>query len=128
MSRLKGKTIIFEVDDTAFEGSVKNVNFTSEVGEMGFGAYEDNLEFKCQIEGFQDYSANSLWSKLYDNPGARLKVEFTPHGNTTPTSSQPKFQAYGYAEVVPTLGGSAGEYFVYDLTLILEGKPTKITA
>jgi len=128
MSRLKGKTIIFEVDDIAYEGSVKNVTITSEVGEMGFGPYEDSLEFKAQIEGFQDYAANSLWSKLFDNPGARLKLEFTPHGNTTPSSSQPKFQAHGYAEVVPTLGGSAGEYFVYDLTIILEDKPTKITA
>ena len=128
MSRLKGKTIKFEVDNVEFSGSVKNVTFTSEVGEMGFGNYEDNLEYKCQIEGFQDYSANSLWSKLFDNPGTTVSLEFTPHGNATPTTSQPKFTASGYAEVIPTLGGTAGEYFVYDLTIILDGKPSKVTA
>lgn len=128
MSRLKGKTIKFEVDNTEFSGSVKNVTFTSEVGELGFGAYEDSLEYRCQIEGFQDYSANSLWSKLFDNPGATLSIEFAPHGNATASTSQPHFTASGYAEIVPALGGTAGEYFVYDLTVILDGKPTKVTA
>ncbi len=52
MSRLKGKTIKFEVDNVEFSGSVKNVTFTSEVGEMGCGNYEDSLEYRCQIEGF----------------------------------------------------------------------------
>ncbi len=86
MSRLKGKTIQFEVDNVEYSGSVKNVTFTSEVGEMGFGNYEDNLEYRCQIEGFQDYSANSLWSKLFDNPGTTVSLEFTLHGNSTPSA------------------------------------------
>jgi len=128
MSRLKGKTIKFEVDNVEYSGSVKNVTFSSEVGEMGFGDYADNLEYRCQIEGFQDYAANSLWSKLFDTPGATIALEFTPHGNTTPSTSQPKFTASGYAEVIPTLGGSAGEYFVWDVTIILDGKPAKVTA
>jgi hypothetical protein len=128
MSRLKGKTIKFEVDNVEYSGSVKNVTFSSEVGEMGFGDYADNLEYRCQIEGFQDYAANSLWSKLFDAPGATIALEFTPHGNATPTASQPKFTASGYAEVIPVLGGTAGEYFVWDVTIILDGKPAKVTA
>ncbi len=128
MSRLKGKTIKFEVDNVEYSGSVKNVTFSSEVGEMGFGDYADNLEYRCQIEGFQDYAANSLWSKLFDTPGATIALEFTPHGNTTLSASQPKFTASGYAEVIPVLGGTAGEYFVWDVTIILNGKPVKVTA
>jgi hypothetical protein len=128
MSRLKGKTIKFEVDNVEYSGSVKNVTFSSEVGEMGFGDYADNLEYRCQIEGFQDYAANSLWSKLFDTPGATIALEFTPHGNSTPSTSQPKFTASGYAEVIPVLGGTAGEYFVWDVTIILDGKPAKVTA
>lgn len=128
MSRLKGKTIKFEVDNVEYSGSVKNVTFSSEVGEMGFGDYADNLEYRCQIEGFQDYAANSLWSKLFDAPGATIALEFTPHGNATPSASQPKFTATGYAEVIPVLGGTAGEYFVWDVTIILGGKPVKVTA
>lgn len=128
MSRLKGKTIKFEVDNVEYSGSVKNVTFSSEVGEMGFGDYADNLEYRCQIEGFQDYAANSLWSKLFDAPGATIALEFTPHGNATPSASQPKFTATGYAEVIPVLGGTAGEYFVWDVTIILGGKPAKVTA
>ena len=31
MSRLKGKTIKFEVDNVEYSGSVKNVTFSSEV-------------------------------------------------------------------------------------------------
>lgn len=128
MSRLKGKSIVFEVDGTEFAGGVKNVNFTSEVGELGFGNYVDSLNFKCQVEGFQDYASASLWSKLWDNPGQNVTITFAPHGNATATATQPHFTATGYAEVLPTLGGAAGEYFVYDLTFILDGKPSKVTA
>ena len=128
MARLKGKQIIFEVDGTEFQGAVKNVSFTSEVGELGFGNYVDSLNFSCQVEGYQDFASASLWSKLWDNPGATIALTFAPHGNATASSTQPHFTATGYAETLPTLGGTAGEYFVFDLNIILDGKPTKVTA
>lgn len=128
MARLKGKSIVFKVDGTEFAGSVKNVVFTSEVGELGFGAYEDSLEFKATVEGFQDYAAASLWSELFDNPGVSLDLTFAPHGNATASVSEPHFTASGYAEKVPDLGGAAGEYFTYDVTIILDGKPVRVTS
>ena len=128
MSRIKGKTIIFSVDNTDFAGSVKSVKFSSAVGEMGFGNYEDNLDFTCQVSGFQDVAAASLWSELYDNPGAQVEITFAPYGNETASNTQPHFVASGYAETLPDLGGAAGEYFVYDLTFKLDGKPGRVTA
>ena len=128
MSRLRGKSIIFELDNTEYQGSVSNVNFTSEVGELGFGAYEDSLDFKCQVVGFQDFSANSLPSELWDNPGANVTITYAPHGNATASSSQPHFTATGYAETLPAIGGAAGEYFTYDVTFILTGKPVRVTS
>ena len=128
MTRLRGKSIVFEVDNTEYSGGVSNVNFTSEVGELGFGNYEDSLDFKCQVVGFQDVAAASFWSKIYDNPGETVSITFAPHGNATATTSQPHFTASGYAETLPTLGGAAGEYFTYDITFILTGKPARVTA
>lgn len=128
MSRLRGKSIVFEVDGTEYSGGVSNVNFTSEVGELGFGNYEDSLEFRCQVIGFQDVSAASFWTYLYSNPGKSVEITFAPHGNATATSTQPHFTATGYAETLPTLGGAAGEYFTYDISFILNGKPTRVTA
>lgn len=128
MSRLRGKSIIFELDNTEYQGSVSNVNFTSEVGELGFGNYEDSLDFKCQVVGFQDFTSTSLHSELWDNPGATVNITYAPHGNATASSTQPHFTATGYAETLPAIGGAAGEYFTYDVTFILTGKPVRVTA
>jgi len=128
MARIKGKSIIFEVGGTEYAGSVSNVTFSSAVGTLGFGDYTDSLDFTCAVTGFQDVQAVSLWSELFDNPGQTLTITYAPHGNATATSTQPHFTATGYAETVPDLGGAAGEYFVYDLNIILDGKPTRVVS
>jgi len=128
MARIKGKSIVFEVDGTEYSGSVSNVTFSSAVGTLGFGNYEDSLDFTCAVTGFQDVQAVSLWSELFDNPGQTVTITYAPHGNATATSTQPHFTATGYAETLPDLGGAAGEFFVYDINFILTGKPTRVTA
>ena len=128
MTRLKGKNIVFKVGSTDYAGSVKNVVFSSAVGEMGFGDYSDSLDYTCTVTGFQDFAAASLWTQLFTNPGASLTLEFAPHGNAVASATQPHFTATGYAETVPDMGGAAGEYFTYDLTIKLDGKPTKVTS
>jgi hypothetical protein len=127
MARLKGKTIIFKVDGTDYAGSVSSVTFNSAVGTLGFGDYAESLDYTVSVTGFQDYAANGLWMELFDNPGASLSLIYAPHGNTTASTSQPHFTATGYAETLPVLGGAAGEYYTYDLNIILDGKPVKDT-
>lgn len=126
MARIKGKSIVFEVDGTEFAGQVSNVTFSSAVNTLGFGNYVDSLDFTCAVSGFQDTAAASLHSELWANPGATVNISFAPHGNSTPSASQPWFTATGYAETLPDLGGAAGELFVYDITFILDGKPTRV--
>lgn len=128
MARIKGKSIIFEVDGTEYAGQTSNVVFSSAVGTLGFGDYTDSLDFTCAVTGFQDTAAASLHSALWADPGASVTVSFAPHGNATPTSAEPWFTATGYAETVPDIGGAAGEYFVYDINFILDGKPTRINS
>lgn len=128
MARIKGKSIIFEVDGTEYAGQTSNVVFSSAVGTLGFGDYTDSLDFTCAVTGFQDTAAASLHSALWANPGASVTVSFAPHGNATPTSAEPWFSATGYAETVPDIGGQAGEFFVYDINFILDGKPTRINS
>jgi len=126
MARIKGKSVVFEVDGTEYAGQVSNVTFSSAVNTLGFGNYEDSLDFTCAVSGFQDTAAASLHSELWANPGANVTISFAPHGNTTPSAAQPWFTATGYAETVPDLGGTAGEFFVYDINFILDGKPTRV--
>jgi hypothetical protein len=126
MARIKGKSIVFEVDGTEYAGQVSNVTFSSAVNTLGFGNYVDSLDFTCAVSGFQDTAAASLHSVLWANPGETVNISFAPHGNTTPSAAQPWFTATGYAETVPDLGGTAGEFFVYDINFILDGKPTRV--
>jgi len=128
MARIKGKSIIFEVDGTEYAGQTSNVVFSSAVGTLGFGDYTDSLDFTCAVTGFQDTAAASLHSALWADPGASVTISFAPHGNATPTSAEPWFTATGYAETVPDIGGAAGEFFVYDINFILDGKPTRINS
>ena len=51
MARIKGKSIIFEVDGTEYQGGVSNVVFSSAVNTLGFGDYEDSLDFTCAVKG-----------------------------------------------------------------------------
>jgi hypothetical protein len=126
MARIKGKSIVFEIGGTEYSGGVSNVNFSSAVNTLGFGNYEDSLDFTCAVTGFQDTAAASLHSYLWANPGVSVNISYAPHGNQTPSASQPWFTATGYAETVPALGGAAGEYFVYDINFILDGKPERV--
>lgn len=126
MARIKGKSIVFEVGGTEYAGGVSNVVFSSAVNTLGFGNYEDSLDFTCAVTGFQDTAAASFHSWLWDNPGVSVSISFAPHGNATPSASQPWFTATGYAEVVPNLGGAAGEFFTYDINFILDGKPARV--
>jgi hypothetical protein len=125
MARIKGKTIVFEVNSTEYSGSVSNVTFSSAVGTLGFGDYTDSLDYTCAVTGFQDTAASALWTELFDTPGLPLTITYAPHGNAVATTAQPHFTATGYAETIPDLGGAAGEYFVYDLNIILDGKPVR---
>jgi hypothetical protein len=126
MARIKGKSVVFEINGTEYAGGVSNVVFSSAVNTLGFGNYEDSLDFTCAVTGFQDTAAASLHSFLWDNPGVTVNISFAPHGNATPSASQPWFTASGHAETVPDLGGTAGEFFVYDLNFILDGKPERV--
>lgn len=128
MARIKGKSIVFKIGATDFAGQVSNVTFSSAVGTLGFGSYEDSLDFTCAVTGFQDTAAASLHSTLWANPGASVTITYAPHGNATPSAAQPHFTATGYAETVPDLGGAAGEYFVYDINFILDAKPTRVVS
>lgn len=128
MARIKGKSIVFEVQGTEYSGGVSNVTFSSAVGTLGFGDYEDSLDFTCAVTGFQDTAAASLHTALWNNPGVTLTITYAPHGNATASPSEPHFTATGYPEVVPNLGGAAGEFFVYDINFILTGKPARVTA
>lgn len=125
MARIRGKSIVFSVDGTEYAGSVSNVTFASAVGTLGFGNYEDSLDFTCAVTGFQDTAAASLHTYLWENPGVSIDIVYAPHGNGSPSASQPLFEATGYAETVPNLGGAAGEFFVYDLNIILDAKPVR---
>lgn len=128
MARIKGKSIIFEVDGTEYQGGVSNVVFSSAVNTLGFGDYEDSLDFTCAVTGFQDTAAASFHSWLFDNPGVSVGILYAPHGNAAASAAQPHFSANGYAEVVPNIGGAAGEYFTFDVNFILDGKPTRVTS
>jgi hypothetical protein len=128
MARIKGKSIVFEVNGTEYAGNLSNAVISSAVNTLGFGNYEDSLDFTLAVTGFQDTAASSLHSVLWANPGQTVNISYAPHGNSVATAAEPWFTMSGYAETLPDIGGAANEFFVYDITFILDGKPTRVNA
>jgi len=65
MARIKGKSIVFEVNGTEYSGNLSNAVISSAVNTLGFGDYEDSLDFTLTVTGFQDTASNSLHSVLW---------------------------------------------------------------
>ena len=136
MAKFAATDYAVSINGTQFGTSLNSAELTIEADDLETTAFGGT--FRTRVGGLksasvtlnfmQDFAAASLWNTLFTTPGASLSLTFAPHGNAVPSTTQPHFTATGYAETVPDMGGAAGEYFTYDLTIKLDDKPTKVTA
>lgn len=90
-------------------------------------------DYTLNFTAVQDASADSLWTKIFDNAGDDVACTFIPYGNATPSVDEPHFT---FNANIPApdgdfLGGDANssttEKFTFDSAWPLDAKPTKVT-
>lgn len=127
-ARIKGKNIVFTLDAVDYKVDATSVVFTHEEADtvtFGDGGYE----WKCALTGVQGTASDSLHTFFWDNTGETVDFVFAPHGNATPSASQPHYTgSITLPYKKPDIGGEAGSQWTFDMELDVDGDLTKVTS
>lgn len=85
--------------------------------------------WKFTISGVQSNDSDAAWTYIWSNTGLEVAYTYAPHGNASPSTTQPHFTGMLKIGPKPSIGGEAsitGDYtFDYELQVI--GEPTMVT-
>lgn len=96
-------------------------------GDIASGIGE--LEWWLSGEAYQSTAAGSLWRYTRQHAGEDVGFTVAPHGNTTPTASQPHYVGRVIIGPPPALGGSAVDrVFLFAFEWRVMGEPEEVTA
>ena len=135
-TRIKGKSLKFIIDDEAYECDLTAIDLLNEEAEGS-----DDVVTFCQaasgggVNWYLDTTAitstdqNSYWTYLWDNAGAQdVAYVYAPNGNETPTADKPHFTGTLDLPAKPNIGGEASTTWSFDIRLLVNEEPTKVTA
>lgn len=97
-----------------------------------FDQYERDIYIKDKffdVVAIQSTEPDSLWSLLFEHWGKTVPFAYAPHGNETPSPSQPHFTGLLQLPGPPALGGEAGEHneYVFETRLRIVQGPLRVT-
>lgn len=127
-TRIKGKNIIFKIDDEEFACDASSVVLSNEE------ASTDEIVTFCdtngvapqwyfEVEAVTSTDATSFWSYVWDNADTDVEFVFAPHGNATVAANQPHFTGTLNIGPKPSIGGTANSTFVFNKRFDLVGEP-----
>lgn len=82
----------------------------------------DSAAWTLELQGVQDHESGGLADYLYDNAGDLVTFEVAPVRG----SGKVKFTGSARAVAVP-FGGDRGEFATFEVSLQVDGAPTKTT-
>ncbi|MFL0202124.1 hypothetical protein ACHFI2_16295, partial [Exiguobacterium acetylicum] len=109
--------------------TIENEEADSDVITFEDAANGGGRVFKLKGSAVQSTQTASFWRYVWENAGlAAVAYTIAPHGNTTPTASQPHFKGTLTIGPKPTIGGeastSATSAFTFDYEFVIDGEPT----
>ena len=98
MAQIGTRKMKVEVDGVDYTDSVSNARFVRADGNTDFlpfsaAAGTSGGDYSFQGVAAQDLAADTLWRKLYDEPGTEVTVTLMPYGNAAPSVTEPHVQA-----------------------------------
>ena len=132
-TRLKGSKLKLTIEETDYHGDLTNYTITNEEKDADVTTFEDAASgntraFSLAVTLVQSTDPDSLWMHVWDNEGKPFSFTLAPHGNETPSTTQPHFTGTGIMPPPADLGGEAGNNtFTSEVTFQLDAKPTKVT-
>tara|TARA_R110000822_G_scaffold123979_1_gene258490 strand:+ start:5065 stop:5484 length:420 start_codon:yes stop_codon:yes gene_type:complete len=133
-TRIKGAALQLTVGATDYWADVTSVTLNNEEAAAGVTTFEDASlggarQFYLEGTAIQSTAAASFWSYLWENTGDTVAYVYAPHGNDTPSVTEPHFSGTVKVPAKPAVGGEAGvtvEY-TFDFRMDCQEEPTLIT-
>lgn len=134
-TRIKGKSLVFEVDGSEFACDVTSVTLANEeANDQDAVTFCDSssgtsAQWYLEVSAITSTDEGSFWSFLWDNAGdTDVSFTFAPHGNAVPSTTQPHFEGVVTLPSAPAIGGEANSTWTFDVRIDLEEAPTKVTS
>lgn len=131
-TRIRGKALTFKLATTDYSIDATSVVLQNEEAADDVITFcetgQQNVQWFFEVEAITSTDATSFWSYCWDNAGDEVAFVFAPHGNATPSTSQPHFTGTLNIGNKPSLGGAVNSTFTFQKRFDLVGAPTKVTA
>lgn len=133
--RIKGTDLLLTLGGVEYKCDATSVVLESEEADSDVTTFCDAAEggsydYRFTISAVSSTASGSFWTYLFDNPGEKeVAYVYAPHGNETPSVAKPHFEGtLSLPGGMPSIGGEAGETSTFEVELLCDGRPTKVTA
>jgi hypothetical protein len=136
-TRLKGSKLSLKLGTPAVDHwqDVTSWLLTSEDADSDVVTFADvadggGAQYLLNITAVQSTDPTSFWSMVYEKSGTDVAFTVAPHGNTTPSASQPHFVGIVTIGRRPDIGGEAGAQntYTFETSWKIVGSYSKLTA
>lgn len=136
-NRIKGKALTFKIGTVDYYADATSIDLTSEESASSTDTVTfcdaanavDTRDWYFDIESIITNDADSLWTYLWDNSGTQnVAYTYAPHGNTTPSATQPHFTGFVNIPSKPNIGGSSNSTWTFKVRIDCTAEPTKKVA
>ena len=114
-TRIKGNALALKFGTPAvnYWCDVTSVVMDNEEADSDVVTFCDAAEgggrtYFLEIEGIASTDPDSLWRYIWEQTGTEVPFTYAPHGNETPSTSQPHFIGTIKVGPRPAIGGEAG--------------------
>lgn len=126
-TRIKGRDLILTIDGTDIAMDASSITLSNEDKDGEVRTFADITppkQWYFEIEAIQSTDTSSFWSALWDLDGQEgIPYVFKPHGNVSPSASQPHFSGTVTIKGKPPVGGSADTTFTFTYRLDCDQEP-----
>lgn len=134
-TRIKGTALKLVIDGVDHYADCTSVVLDNEEAAANVVTFADaaaggSRTFFFTISAIQSTDTTSFWRDLWDSTGTIVDYTYAPHGNTTPTTSQPHFEGTVKIPAKPSIGGEAGidTEYTFEVRMDCQETPTLVTA
>jgi hypothetical protein len=138
MSALSPKKCKIEVGEDSYTADITSWKFSAADADSSVTTFADadaggSKDHTFNVTLVQDDAADSFWSFIYDHAGEDCTVTVMPHGNATPSVTEPHWTATGTVAQFDGdyMGGDADANprakWTADGVINLDAKPARVT-
>lgn len=139
MARVQPRLISLNVEDTDRSDEVSKAVITSAAADSDFMSFAaarsgGSRQYSLDMTVAQDHASGTLWDLIWTGNGTTVTGTYAPYGNETASETQPHydFEATVSEPDGDFLGAEANDsttaVATVDVSWVLTGKPTKVTA